>query len=93
MQTIPKAKTPVDHEIDILFKELRLHDINSKEYATVLDRIVKLHELQVNETPKRVSRDTLVLAAANLLGIVMVLKHEQLNVITTKAMSLVPRPR
>ena len=49
--------------------------IDSEEYAAILDRIVKLHKLQAEEKPKRVSPDTLVLAGTNLLGIIVILKY------------------
>lgn len=93
MQTIPQTKTLVEKELDVLFKELRDCSTINEEYNALLDRIVKLHKLQVDERPQRVSPDTLVLAGTNLLGILMILSHERLSVITSKAMSLVLKPR
>lgn len=92
MPITPQTKTPVEKELDALFSNLRIAT-DSEEYATTLDMIVKLHKLQADEKPQQVSPDTLVLAAVNLLGIVMILSHERLNVITTKATSLVLKPR
>lgn len=86
-------KTQAEKELDRQFKLLQGYASDSEEYATVLDRIAKLHKLAAEDKPPRVSRDTLVVAGVNLLGIIMILKHEELNVITTKAMSLVPRTR
>ena len=93
MKPRPQSKTLVDKELDRLFSELRSLMIDSEEYAATLDRIVKLHKLQAEEKPKRVSPDTLILAGTNLLGIIIILKFEQLNIITTKAMSFVQKPR
>ncbi len=93
MPIIPQTKTPVEKEIDKLFSNLRIAQPDSEEYATTLDRIAKLHKLKADSQPPRVSPDTLVLAGVNLLGIVMILSHERLNVITTKASSLVLKPR
>ena len=93
MPITPQTKTPVEKELDALFSNLRIANPDSEEYATTLDMIVKLHKLQADEKPQQVSPDTLVLAAVNLLGIVMILSHERLNVITTKATSLVMKPR
>lgn len=92
MPITPQTKTPVEKELDILFSELRFAT-DSEKYATTLDQITKLHKLKADDQPQRVSPDTLVLAAVNLLGIVMILSHERLNVITTKATSLVQKPR
>ncbi len=92
MPITPQTKTPVEKELDALFSNLRIAT-DSEEYAVTLDMIVKLHKLQADEKPQQVSPDTIVLAAVNLLGIVMILSHERLNVITTKATSLVMKPR
>ena len=93
MKPRPQSKTLVDKELDRLFSDLRDHDVDSEKYAAILDRIVKLHKLQAEEKPKQVSPDTLVLAGTNILGILIILKFEQLNIITTKAMSFVQKPR
>jgi hypothetical protein len=88
-----KTKTLVEQEIGGMFVELRELHSDSEEYALILDRITKLHKLKADEQPPRVSPDTLVMVGANLLGIVMILSHERLNIITTKATSLVLKPR
>ncbi len=93
MPDTSKTKTPVEKEIVDLFAKLSQHKADSKEYAIVLDQITKLHKLKADEKPPRVSPDTLVLVGANLLGIVMILSHERLNIITTKATSLVQKLR
>ena len=86
-------KTPVEKELGILFAELRLHGPSSEEYSIILDRIVQVHKLKADEKPLQVSPDTLIIAGTNLLGIILILNHERLNIITTKTMSLVLKPR
>jgi hypothetical protein len=51
---------------------------------------LKLKELN---TPKRVSKDTLVLVAGNLLGIVVILGYEKAHVVTSRAMNFVMKLR
>lgn len=64
------------------------------EYAAVADQLVKLQKLQTEiDSKKRVSSDTMVNAATNLVGIVVILKHEWAHVIGTKAMSFVKNVR
>lgn len=89
----PQNKTLVERELEVLFGELKSHKADTKEYDSVLDRITKLHKLRIEEKPQRPSPDTLVNAAVYFIGIVMILKHEELNFITTKAMSFVPKLR
>ena len=70
-----------------------LHE--SKEYAQMLNAAERLHEMmeKERETPSSVSRDTMANIGANLLGIIMIIKHEHVNVITSKALSFVTRLR
>lgn len=91
MSTGPEAQ--LVRTLEEALRDLRTHEPDSEEYATILDRVVKLHKLKEESKPSRVNPDTWVLAGTNLLGIIMILKHEQLNVITSKAMSFIIRPR
>jgi hypothetical protein len=70
------------------------HEKDSEEYARQVDRVIKLLELRVQHSAKSsVSKDTLATVGANLLGIIMIIKHESVNVITSKALSFVIKPR
>lgn len=83
----------MEREIDRAVRELVNHPIGSEEYNQTLDAIVKLHKMKEEEKPDEVSKDTLSMIGANLLGIFMIIKHEQFNVITSKAMNLLFRIR
>jgi hypothetical protein len=88
-----KEPTSLEKEIERAVRELKNHPIGSEEYVRTLDQIVKLHRMKEEEKPSAVSKDTLVLAGVNLLGIIMIIRHEHVNVITSRAMNMVIRPR
>ena len=88
-----KKETQVDFAVNKAFRTLNSHEPESPEYAKILDQIVKLHKMQMEETSKFVSKDTLALIGANLAGLLMVIKHENVNVITSRAMGLLLKPR
>ena len=88
-----REPTHLEIEVDRAVRELKNHPIGSEEYVKTLDSIVKLHKMKEEEKPKFVSRDTLVLVGANLLGIMMIIRHEHMNVITSRAMNMVIKPR
>lgn len=79
--------------LDRAHSALKGHDPKSDEYIKIMDQIVKLHKMKESETPSPVSMDTLVLVTTNLVGIIMVLKHERAAIITTKAWNMVKTPR
>jgi hypothetical protein len=88
-----KEPTPLESEIGRLLDLLSVKQSDSEEYGKVLDRLSKLHKMKVEETPESVSRDTLVIAATNLLGILLIIRYENVNVISSKAMGMVQRLR
>lgn len=84
-----RKKTPsrLDTEIDRALEALHEKRPGTEEYKGILDHVEKLHKIQ--ETPDRVSYDTMVATAANLVGIALIIRHEHVNVITSKAMSFI----
>ncbi len=73
---------------------LMLHKKESAEYARQLDNVIKLLELRVQrDTRSSVSKDTWANVGANLLGIFMIVKHEHVNVIASKALGFVTKTR
>ena len=76
---------------DALTRMLSATDM--KEYATYANQLNQLYKLQEQETPKRISPDTLLLVGGNLLGIVMILSYEKANVLTSRAIAFVMKLR
>lgn len=73
---------------------LKSANVDSEEYAKTLAMVERLHKMaDKNEPSSSVSKETLVTVGANLLGIFMILKHENVNVITSKALGFVLRAR
>ena len=63
----------------------------SNEFDILTTQLSKLYKLKESNSQKRVSPDTMLMAGANLLGILMIVGHERANVVTSKAMSFVTR--
>jgi hypothetical protein len=85
--------TLLDRATDKAIRALDNHQIGSQDYVKTLDSVIKLHKMKEEEKPSSVSRDTLIIAGTNLLGIIMIIRHEHVNVIASKAMNLVLKPR
>ena len=77
-------------EKERVYRHMKTLDPASKEYKELLGVYEKLCEI---ERSGKVSKDTLATIGANLLGIGLILKHEELNVISTKALNFVIRGR
>lgn len=80
----------LDAAIDNIFARLKECDEASDEYNRLTEQLSKLYAIK--NSSKRdsniISADTLATIAGNLAGIFIITQHEQLNVITSKAFSL-----
>lgn len=93
MFTRKKEATLIDREIDRALLVLQGYAPYSQEYTTTMDHLTTLYGMKKTETSSSVSKDTMAVVGGNLLGIVLILKHESVNVITSKAMGLLIKPR
>jgi|KBSMisStaDraftv2_1062788.scaffolds.fasta_scaffold29989_5 hypothetical protein len=85
--------TPLEDAVNRALLDLKNHAVGSEEYQKSLDALTKLHKMKKEESPSSVSRDTLVVVAANLVGLAMVIKHERFNTITSRAFGMLLRPK
>jgi len=88
-----KAHTPLEFAVNRAIRDLSRYETDSEEYRNALDALVKLHKMKEDERPKSVSPDTLVAVGANLIGILMIIRHEHVNVVTSRAIGMLPRLR
>lgn len=89
-----KEETPsvIDPVIEALIDEMKTG--YSDEFRDQAHALKLLEEAKAAEPkPDRVSLDTVAVVAANLAGIAMILLFEKKNVITTKGLSFLPKPK
>lgn len=82
----------IDEMIDNIVREMENLSPDTEEYAKMMTSLERLYELKKNKK-QQVSPDTMAIVIGNLAGIVLILTHERLHVITTKAYQLVVRPK
>ena len=87
-KTDPDATTLQD-QIDSILLQMEQEEGNSPEFDGLLTQLERLYKLQAPEKARRVSPDAIVAVAGNLLGIVLILNYERINVVTSKALSFV----
>jgi hypothetical protein len=87
-----RDQTQLELAFDRAVRSLKSNDITSEEYARKLDVAIKLHKMISEEKSSYVSKDVMASIGANLLGIFMIIKHEHVNVITSRAMNWVMKP-
>lgn len=69
------------------------YDFDSEQFDSAVKQLERLHKLLPDNKHKRVSRDVVIAAGANLLGIVLILTYERTNVIATKALGFIVKTK
>jgi len=83
----------LDVAIDVALESLSKEKPDTDEYTKILDQIVRLNKLKEKPSSSRVSPDALIAVFGNLAGIVLIINHERVNVITTKALGFVMKSK
>lgn len=86
-------KPSLDVSLAAAHASLQNLDPTSEEYGVVLDRIARLEKMKDARRRPSISPDTLVMAATNLAGILLILNYERTGIVTTKALGFVSRTR
>lgn len=83
----------LDLEITDVTRSLIGVSPSTEEYATISGNLEQLYKIRNLTVEGRIKMDTIAMIGANLMGIVLILKYEELDVISTKAMSFVMKGR
>lgn len=82
-----------DDEVNRVLTIMSTMQPESKEYRSAAEALSMVCEARKVKPTPPVSPDVVVSVVANLIGIVLILKHEDLNVITSKAVSFIYRAK
>lgn len=93
MFSITKEPTLLETATDKALLALDKKEVASTDYNKILDVVSTLHKMKTAERANRVSADTMAIVGANLLGIIMIIRYEHANVITSRAMNMVQKLR
>lgn len=78
----------IDLLIEGATQALLKSELGSEEYHRLLDKVIKLHDIKERTSSKTSwDKSTLATIGGNLLGLLMIIKHESVNVISQKALS------
>lgn len=74
-----------------LLDDMVTYGPDSPEYPTLLHYLERVRELRKKDDRKRVSYDTVVQVMGTLGGILIIVIYEQKHVLTTKALTFLPK--
>ena len=87
-------KSNYQEAIDDLLTEMKITSKTSEEYQTLNSQLKMLTETQTNKKSSGVKlTEAGIVVGGNLAGILAIIHFEKLNVMTSKALSLLVRPK
>ena len=88
-----KEKTELDKAIDSVLEEMSALTADSEEYAKDVKQLAELYKIRAGERREQVSINTVLSVGGSLLGIGMIILFERNNVVTSKALSFIIKPK
>jgi len=82
----------LNDEVDRVVLFLSGQDPDSESYTNAVQNLRILCEARAKKSASIIDPEVIVSAGVNLLGIVLILRHEQFNVVASKAMTFI-RPK
>jgi hypothetical protein len=86
-------KSKLTSAIDSILDDMKAYGAGSSEYGTMADNLEKLCKAKSYEKQRGVSPDTIAIGVVNLIGIILILKHEKIDIVTSKALGFVLKGR
>lgn len=104
MENSKPSKRTIDDEIDHVLERLQSLSPDSKEYEAAVKNLELLYQAKGHiklDKPEKIddtklfgiSKETLLMAATNILGIGLILNYEQMHVISSKALQFILKSR
>lgn len=94
LKRIGRHKEPdFDDAIERILLTMNEEEVGSPEYTKAVVFLERVSDVKVKTKPARVSRDTIIIAAGNLLGILAITFAEQNHIVVSKALSFVMKPK
>jgi len=86
-----REKNRLDKAIDEVLSDMDGFTSDQDEYAKMVEHLETLHKLRQAEKPKPPQWDTVLVTVGNLVGIGVIVKYEQMNVIVSKGMDFLKK--
>lgn len=84
-----KAKTALEDQLVDLHERLDQEEVGTEEHDRLMTALERLYKIKKDQTLDRVDANTKAVIIGNLAGIALIMSHERMHVISTKALGFV----
>ncbi len=88
----PEEPNPLDEQIATVLSEMKRVGPTDDTYDSLMRKLERLEALKAPNKPKRLSRDTMLMAAVGLGQVLFIVLAERQSVLSQKAVGFVHRP-
>ena len=88
-----EASKELSDAIDRALRALTTCDVGSQEYSDTLSHLERLYSINIEKRKNRITPDTMVVVAGNLLGVLVIVAYEQKHILGSKALSFLQKFR
>lgn len=81
----------LDEAIDRIMQDMTAEDPNTDKYDAMSTQLERLYKIRNETRSRRVSPDTLANVAANIVGIGIIVGHERVHIVTSKALGFIKK--
>ena len=81
----------LDEAIDTAFMQLSLQTPGTEEYSQILNHVNMLVGMKTQTRQSPIDKNTVLIVAGNLVGILILVAYEQKHVVTSKALSFIQK--
>lgn len=88
-----REKTSLDKAIEKLMSEMQEYKGDDPEYPKMVKQLEKLYAMKELEKPDHISYDTAVTVGGTVLAVLIMVMYERTNIMSSKALNFLPRPK
>lgn len=89
-----KDETKLEKPIDRVLESMAEYGPEAPEYQSLLSSLERLYTIKDGKKSERgVSNEALIAVAGNLLGILIIVAYEQKNVMSSRGLDFVKKPK
>jgi len=93
MQVFRQRKNVIDEEVERVVGIMKEVNPDQDSYGVMAGNLVKLSQARSENARRDIDPNVVMTVAANLVGILIILKYEKFDILTSKAISMIVKPR
>lgn len=93
MPVLSHKKNVLDEEVERVVSVMKDVDPSDDRYGAMAANLVKLSQARSENSRREIDPNVIIGAITNIVGILVILKYEKFDILTSKAINMIVKPR